>query len=162
MSLNKKKYHNAILYFVQNCNNNKLGATKLNKLVYYLDFVNYRDNNKSVTGDEYINKQYGPVPLKMDDVLYDLKEQKHLEIIEDPFFSADGKERNKVAYKSEAKIDMSVFNENEVNLLAKVCDTFKDYTTNKIVAQTHLEGPWFYSKPYDKISYDYANTIDII
>ena len=52
--LQQTKYENAILYFVQRCNTHYLGATKLNKLLYYLDFLHYRDEGAIVTGDELI------------------------------------------------------------------------------------------------------------
>ena len=48
----REKFKNAILYFVRYCNTKDLGATKLNKLMYYLDFLHYRDFKVSVTGAE--------------------------------------------------------------------------------------------------------------
>jgi len=53
--INKEKYINALLYFIENCNNKFLGKTKLNKLFYYLDFIYYRDHKVSVTLDIYIS-----------------------------------------------------------------------------------------------------------
>ena len=71
--LNTIKYENAILFFIKYCNNNYLGATKLNKLLYYLDFISVRDTGKPVTGDQYVNKQFGPVPENVDEVLTQMR-----------------------------------------------------------------------------------------
>lgn len=156
--ISKEKYRNAVLYFVKNCNNKYLGATKMNKLVYYLDFLNYRDRDASVTGEVYYNRQYGPVPSKIDEVVDELRQEGLLEIKEDPY----KKDRMRKSYEAKQSPDMSVFSEEEKSLLGVICREFKDYSTPKIVAQTHLEAPWFYSKPQQKIDYDRAYAIEIL
>ena len=50
----------------------------------------------------------------------------------------------------------------EKELLERVCKKFKSWNTKKIIAQTHLEAPWFYSSPGENIRYKYAADIDII
>lgn len=157
VTLNKKKYKNVILYFVQHCNNQYLGETKLNKLLHYLDFLNYRDRGESVTGDTYYHMQFGPIPSSMETVMSALCESKGLEVAGDPF----GKTTRKT-YKAKEKPDITVFSAEERHLLAAICEEFKHYDTEKIIAQTHLEAPWFYSRPYQKIDYDYAHSIEIL
>src|SRR5260370_37483443 len=71
--LDEQRYKNAVLYFIKYCNNRYLHATKLNKLLYYLDFVWYRDQEIPVTGDIYIHEKYGPVPASLDEILATLK-----------------------------------------------------------------------------------------
>ena len=71
--LNEQAYKNAVLYFIKYCNNKYLHATKLNKLLYYLDFISFRDHKKPLTGDVYIHQGYGPVPSRVDDILSQLK-----------------------------------------------------------------------------------------
>jgi uncharacterized phage-associated protein len=153
--ISEEKYSNAILYFLKYCNNDYLGATKLNKLLYYLDFISYRDKSKSVTGDLYIHKDYGPVPDRIDDVIADLKLQSKIEVEEVPY-----KDNHKTNFVLKTDPDMSVFDSYEQELLAKICTEFSQWSTEKIVSQTHLEAPWFYSKPYDFVDYKYANNIE--
>ena len=156
-AINKAKYENAILYFVQHCNNNYLGATKLNKLLYYLDFLNYRDRGVSVTGDEYYHRQFGPIPASVDAIVNSLCEGGKLKITGEPFG-----ELKRNSYTTETAVDMTAFSQEEENLLAKICEEFKGYDTDKIVAQTHLEAPWFYSNPHQKIDYEYAHSIEML
>ena len=52
------------------------------------------------------------------------------------------------------------FNEEEKVLLKNICKEFLDWSTDKIVEQTHLESPWFYSKPFEKVDYKYSSDID--
>ena len=56
--IDERAYKNAVLFFIKYCNNQYLHATKLNKLLYYLNFVYFRDDKKSVTGDVYIHQGY--------------------------------------------------------------------------------------------------------
>jgi len=151
--IDKNKYKNAILYFVDKCNNKYLGKTKLNKLLYYLDFIYYRDNGKSVTGDDYICQNYGPVPSRILDIMSELKREGKIdaEVIEGI---------NMEKYTLKTKVDESCFNEKEKTLLKNICKEFCNYKTDRIVTQTHFEAPWFYASLYDKIDYEYANDIE--
>ena len=154
--INQKKYINALLYFLENCNNKFLGKTKLNKLFYYLDFVYYKNNKKSVTGDIYFCEQFGPVPSCLDSIKNDAIKQKliRVEII--------NIQTKKEKYHLLEKPDLSCFNCKELELLQKICEKFKSYNTNKIVDQTHFEAPWFYAELYEKIDYKYSNDIEIL
>lgn len=157
-NLNEEKYKNAILYFLKYCNNQHLGATKLNKLLYYLDFISYRDRKISVTGDKYIHKQYGPIPETVDLILKDLKEEGSINI--ERISSEDGK--NFFKHDLIKDPNLSIFDGDgyEKGLLKNICDKFSLWSTDKIVDQTHLEAPWFYSNPYDEIDYNYSKDID--
>lgn len=150
-------YKNTILFFIKYCNNQYLHATKLNKLLYYLDFVYFRDHKKSVTGDVYIHQGYGPVPSDIDRMLAILKKDKIIDI--EAIDYKDG-ELIRFELKNPKKLDESVFLPDQKKLLKQICDEFGNWSTEKIVAQTHLEAPWFYSKPYEIVDYAYAQDID--
>lgn len=155
MALNKSKYKNAALYFMKYCNNQYLGSTKLNKLFYYLDFVNYRDRKISVTGDFYIHNHYGPTPSSFDSILSEMVGSKEIEVIKDP--CGDSHTTSFIVKKDP---DENVFDKEEKKLLKSICKEFLDWSTDKIVEQTHLESPWFYSKPFEKVDYNYSSDID--
>lgn len=155
MALNKLKYKNAILYFIKYCNNKYLGATKLNKLLYYLDFINYRDRKNPVTGDFYIHNHYGPTPSEVNSIISEMVENKEIEVNKDPF-----EDSHTTSFKLIKDVDEKSFNEEEKMLLKNICNEFMDWSTDKIVEQTHLESPWFYSKPFEKVDYKYSSDID--
>ena len=159
-SINVEKYKGAILYFVENCNNRFLGYKKLNKLLYYLDFLNYRDRGESVTGDVYYNQEYGPVPSASINFVNMLVKENLLKINGDPYIE-ESKNKYKI-YENIGKPDNSVFSKEEVDLLSNICREFKNYDTKKIVAQTHLEAPWFYAEPQQEIDYEYSSSIEVL
>ena len=74
MAIKKEKYINSLLYFISQCNNEKLGITKLNKLFYYLDFISYRDRGDSITGEKYIRLPMGPYASKLVDKIIPIAE----------------------------------------------------------------------------------------
>ena len=155
MTLNKIKYKNSILYFIKYCNNKYLGATKLNKLLYYLDFINYRDSNASVTGDFYIHNHYGPTPSEVTVVISEMLEKGDIEVKKDPFENS-----HSTSFNVKKDVDEKVFDEKEQELLKNICKEFSDWSTDKIVEQTHLESPWFYSKPFERVDYKYSSDIE--
>jgi len=155
MEIHQEKYLNSILYFIKYCNNEYLGNTKLNKLLYYLDFISYRDRDKSVTGDQYIHNQYGPVPEMMDLMLANLHQNGYVKVERLPY-------RDNGIFKFELvnEPDQTVFDAYEKKILSKIAKEFFLWSTDKIVGQTHLEAPWFYSKPYEKVDFAYSKDIE--
>jgi len=123
--------------------------------MYYLDFLSYRDTDKSVTGDLYVHKQFGPVPSKIDDILTELQSKNLLEIKRVQY-----KDGEIFKYENKKDPDQSVFEPHEKVLLEKICEEFSLWNTEKIVNQTHLEAPWFYSKPYQIVDYKYAKDLE--
>ncbi len=155
--LNVDQYKNSILYFVKYCNNQYLGKTKLNKLLYYLDFIYFRDHKSSVTGDVYLHKDYGPVPANIDEIIASLKNEGVLSVETVPH--KDG-EKVKFSFGENASYTDSAFNSEQKKLLKNICDEFGSWSTDKIVSQTHLEAPWFFSKPFDIVDYSYSKDIE--
>ena len=153
--INTAKYQNAILFFIENCNNEYLGRVKLNKLLYYLDFLHYRDVGTSVTGDVYICAKYGPVPNQSEDVR---KEMESSNMIKE--LKVEGSSNHN--YEPLTKVDEAVFTKKELSLLKDISTKFKFVTKDEIVARTHLEAPWFYSEMNEEIDYKYSDGIDCL
>ncbi len=154
--LNIVKYENAVLYFLHYCNNKYLGMTKLYKLLYYLDFISFRDHGKSVTGDIYRRLPYGPVGIQVEAILEELGRKNSIDS------SKISSEYDKVIFNVKDGVDLMVFTEKERMLLKNISNHFLHYTTAKIVNQSHAEAPWLYTDPFQKIDYKFSADIDII
>ena len=76
----RRKYENAILYFAKYLNPYQLGKTKLAKLLYYLDFISYRDTGKPVTGALYYKQEYGPLAQDLTEMIGTLVGENKLEV----------------------------------------------------------------------------------
>lgn len=72
--MSRSKFDNLVLYVCKKSESDlKLGRTKLNKLLYYIDFGYYRKTGESVSGEPYMAIDNGPVPRHMKPALGRLK-----------------------------------------------------------------------------------------
>ena len=58
----------------------KFGLVKLNKILFYADFVAYWRRGKSITGHEYFAIQEGPAPRQMVPILRQMKQSEEVAI----------------------------------------------------------------------------------
>ncbi|HCC05590.1 TPA: hypothetical protein DEP58_04830 [Patescibacteria group bacterium] len=152
----KSKYINALLYFIKGCDNEKLGVMKLHKLLYYLDFISYRDRKKTVTGEVYLHLPKGPFASSLQDEIIPIaKKNKVMDHKEDS--SEKYGKRNR--FRALVEPDMTLFDDYEKELLAYLCKKFKSWKTEQMVAQTHVEAPWVFSEPSKRLRYKDADDI---
>lgn len=63
-------------FVIQHTPPEKLGATKLNKVLWFADLMYYRLHGRTISGENSYRKlQYGPVPNDMVGILADLKQR---------------------------------------------------------------------------------------
>lgn len=63
-------------------NPRKLGATKFNRILFFSDTEAYLSLGRPITGEEYVKHQYGPVSRHLDEVLYELEQNRLIAISE--------------------------------------------------------------------------------
>lgn len=130
-----EKFGNVVLYYLERCNN--LFKVKLNKLLYYADFLHYKQTGYSITGCNYHAIQMGPVPYRYD-LAFDLLQENNFidykladindSLVEQP-----------VPLK---KFDNDLFSESERHTLELILEYFNDMSTEKIVEMSHKEKGW--------------------
>lgn len=152
------KYQQALVYFLTHCNNERLGVVKLNKLFYYLDFISFRDRGVSITGEVYVHLPKGPFAKNLTKQI-DSAVKTGL-LLHEEIESKKYGTRN--SYQPLVKVDMTVFDTYEKKLLKSVSEYFADWSTDKMVAQTHTEAPWVFSMPSKEIDYSLADDIEIL
>jgi len=64
MEFNREKFKMLVHYICWQCRQDpsKLGAVKLNKILWIADFEAYRRRGEPITGARYVKRQFGPVP----------------------------------------------------------------------------------------------------
>ncbi len=152
----KAKYQNAILYFAKNLTPYQLGKTKLAKLLYYLDFISYRDKGKQVTGTLYYKQEYGPLAKDLSEMIGDLVAEKKLKVDQ---VAIHNNEKQKDQIRTLKDPDEKVFDEYEQTLLRKLINKYADVSTEVMVAKSHLEAPWV--KAQNGAALDYSFAFDI-
>jgi uncharacterized phage-associated protein len=116
----------------------ELYKTKLNKLLFYADFLMYKNFGCSITGNTYRAVSYGPVPTEYG-MLYVKLQQDNL--IETNFESFENG-RHGEKYKAIEPLNLKFFTENELEVLKIIVDKFKETTPTEIVDLSHKESAW--------------------
>jgi uncharacterized phage-associated protein len=135
----REKLLNALIYFSKNTR--VCGKTKLFKLLYFLDFIHFRETGKSVTGLSYYAWDKGPVPQ---DLFHELKQPdkdlKETVILLNKSDDEDDKLCRVIAKKP---FDPRFFSKREMKIMKDLSFIFKDALAKDMVEVTHLIGtPW--------------------
>ena len=74
IEFNEDKFRQLILYVAQQCNEHPFfGATKLNKILFFSDFIAYEKLGIPITGAEYTALEYGPGPRRLLPIRQDMQ-----------------------------------------------------------------------------------------
>lgn len=160
ITYHREKLINAIIYFAKNTK--YCGKTKLLKLLYFLDFLHFKQTGKSVTKQDYFAWKMGPVPKDLfEELSGNMKPDMKTSIQELP---AD-KEFQQINPKKQFNADY--FSKKEIELLEKISFIFKDAKADLMIEATHLKNePWYRTLKekgeFQKIDYMLAVDGDIV
>jgi len=131
--------------------------TKLNKLLFYADFLHFRQHGVSISGSPYIHLQYGPVPDNYSAYLDLLVAIGciHSRDVEFPS-EAVGKR-----LESRCKADLNSLPETAIQVLKAVHFHFKDMGSKQISDLSHNEEAYILTKPGESISYKFADKLKV-
>ena len=108
--------------------------TKMNKVLFYIDFLSYRERGMAISGLAYQAIEFGPVPQRWDRVYSAFDEvQEQLRLVQ-------GQECMSLMAGGEA--DMSAFTEAEMAVIDEVCGKLKDLTSRAVSKLSHEETAW--------------------
>ena len=139
----RQKLLNAVLFFASNTKRVNLG--KLSKLLYFLDFIHFKQTGYPSIGLEYYAFERGPVPkdfwaeIKDANVPEDFKGKIEL-ILKTDDFAPGYKE---VEVHALEKPDLFVFTQREIKILEYLAFVYKEARASDISEVTHLpKKPW--------------------
>ena len=113
--------------------------TKMNKLLFYTDFVQFRDSSQSITGLKYAAITRGPVPNHYD-ILFDALEDEG--IISKEYSVISYGEVEQIISTGKLKFDESMFSTSELNTLRYIAEKFKETSAGDIAEISHKEPAW--------------------
>lgn len=132
---NREKLLNAIIYFAKNTK--FCGKTKLYKLLFYLDFLHFKETAKSVTGLDYYTWEFGPAPKTL-----------HKELLEQPtdireHITLLGPPDSFREVKAKKHFDGKHFTKREIRILKELSDIYKEAKAEDMVEISHMSNePW--------------------
>lgn len=134
----------------QSDHDDNCGATKLNKLLFYIDFMAYQELGVSVSGERYIKLQRGPVPLSIVPTLKRMRENGDISITERIIFG-------KYLQKKTSPLrdpDSSLFSDDEKRLIDGIIAMFKIHNGSSISKLSHDFIGWDVAEMGEEIPYN--------
>lgn len=142
------KLKNVILYFLDRCG--RTFVTKMNKLLFYTDFLSYKTCGRAMTGLAYKAIKHGPVPVRWDRV-YSMTD----DICQEEVCFPSG--NFGIRLYSVLPPDESSFTEHECRVLEAVVSAFKDMSAADISQISNEEDAWkHYIESNDVIDFSEA------
>jgi len=132
---------------------NSIYKTKLNKLLFYADFVNYYLHGQSISGARYVHLPYGPVPDRYENLLEDLSAYGAIQIVKSQTFEL---------IQSGEKADATNLTHYESRTLDWVLDNYGKLSTTEISELSHREKAYRFTRPGEEIAYEYAKFFETL
>jgi putative zinc finger/helix-turn-helix YgiT family protein len=149
------KFTEMIIFFAEKL---KPYKTKLNKLLFYADFVMYEKSGFSMSGMKYRAILMGPVPENYDSIYDYLARNDEFNIISTLFH--DGGIGDKFKPNPKHEFNASLFSASELCVLEEVAKRFRNISTSEIIDISHKEKGWIVNKHKREII-DYKFSFDI-
>ena len=128
-------------------------VTKMNKLLFYADFIHYKKHGYGITGITYKALPFGPVP-ELWGTLYSSLPGIDME----EFVYPSGQSGIKLEATGTAD---NILNESELNTIHRVCALFSNMSAGEISQTSHLEKGWIENiDSRSAISYQHAFTLN--
>ena len=109
-------------------------CTKMNKLLFYVDFLSFRERGMAMTGLTYRAIDYGPVPEKWNKVYSQFDD---IQQVLQQIGNYEG-----TILQTKSHIDNEVLTEEEIKIIDIVCNKFGNYSSQAISTISHEESAW--------------------
>lgn len=151
-----ERLENLISYIASKVDN--LYQTSLNKYLWYIDFEAFKELIRSVVGIRYIKYDHGPVieEFAYKDILNYVSDKFYIEEIESGCDTCVS-----IKVKSNDNYDLSIFSEEEIDIINRVIDRLNNESCNRISNLSHKEYGWIETNSRELISYDYAEKLKL-
>jgi len=129
--------------------------TKLNKLLFYSDFIMHQQTGFSMSGVQYRAIPMGPVPNNYNSIFEYLTNKHTVDVYYTNF--ADGGTGEQFKPNQNKAFNSELFAEIELGILNAVADRFKYTSTSEIIEISHREKAWIENNAERKlIDYNYS------
>lgn len=147
----KPRFKELILYVSQQCADApKFGATKLNKILYFADFLAYAELGEPITGAVYFSLPAGPAPKALKPVREEMKASGELAVQSVPF--GDGRRIHKTRNLREP--DLNVFTPGQIAIVDRVIAKLWNEDADGCSALSHRMVGWQTTADRDTIPYE--------
>lgn len=138
-----------LLVASESANDSKMGAVKLNKALFHIDFAAFRDLGRPITGQPYRRLPEGPAPVELTRLRADLFREHAAHLEQRP----SGMRNPMDVIVADREPDMSLFSEEELELIRRVLEGMRYKTGTTLSAESHELIGWQTPGADDEIPY---------
>ncbi|MBA3311797.1 MAG: Panacea domain-containing protein [Planctomycetota bacterium] len=151
-STGAEKFRELIVYLSRlSEGDDNFGSVKLNKLLFYIDFMAYTRWGRSVTGKVYQKLEQGPAPRPLVPVLRQLEEERAVALQKRNYYGLT--QKRPVALREPV---LSGFAPEEIDLIHYVVDKCRHLDAKTISDQSHRFTGWKIADLHETIPYEIA------
>ncbi len=125
-------------------------VTKLNKYMFYADFLSFKRFATSITGSRYVRLSFGPVPNRYD-YKYDMN----------PYIETRVEDDAILYYRTPRKLDLQPFTSHERSVIEEVFTLLHGMRSSEVSEMSHKEAAWVNTEPGEYVSYLHAKDLRI-
>lgn len=134
----------------------ELYKTKLNKLLFYADLSGFYLTGRGISGSQYVNLPYGPVPDRFEEMIDHAVERGVVESVG----VADKDPSVRLVKPGSESLD--VLDESDRRVLDWVAETYGSLTTLQITELSHAEKAYKNTRAGERIAYAYAQFLQTL
>ena len=132
---------------------NYLTKTQIMKNLFSIDFLIFKEREKTVTSLKYAHGTYGPIIDNKDEFLNYLIRNNYLEIVND--------EEDKILFKPIQECDLTLFSKEEIEIMDKVLKFLKGKSAKELTEWSHHFKGWIDTKDGEAIDFKYAKEFEL-
>ena len=147
----ERKFRELVLYICQKCATDpKFGATKLNKILYFSDFLAYAELGDPITGFEYRRLPNGPAPKRLTSMRDDMISKRDLGV--QTVWLRGGRTQHRVVNLRSP--DLNVFTAAQISLVDRVIEELWDLDADAVSELSHRMMGWRLADLNEVIPYE--------
>jgi uncharacterized phage-associated protein len=148
MDFNAQRFKELLLYVAKRSyGDERFGATKLNKLLFFSDFLAYAQLGRPITGATYQKLRFGPAPRELLPMERELSREGALKVKRQSAFNPD----KRIAMREP---DISIFSPEEIAVVDEVLGALKDDPAWVVSEKSHaLSVGWQLAELQEDIPY---------
>lgn len=147
--VNKDRFKNFVHYVIfKTSSMPKVGATVLNKILYFTDFNYFEVFMDKLSTEDYIKQKYGPVPFDIDVVIKELKN--------DMLITKDERINgiySQTKYSSLVKPTLSDFTEEQIKFIDDSIEKYSKLNAKELTELSHKDTPYIAANDYETLNY---------
>ena len=149
----EERFKELIVFITELCNDDDtFGSVKLNKILYFADFMAYRVLGNPITGATYFKLPEGPAPRQLLSARTDLVAEGRIAIELRPYFN--GVQKRPVVVGDGP--NTAKFNEQERAIVRSIAKYFRGKSAREVSDFSHLQPGWILAEDRGDIPYETA------